>query len=457
MRKTDILHLVLGIVAGVFAGLNILLLIFALGNQGLLDNLSSNAKQIKFFIVSSGSMEPAIPVGSAILVIPKKVYSPGDIITFKQNGDKKTIITHRVRASADGLYSTSGDANKDLDRGQVKGDDILGKVAISVPYLGYLINYVKLPYGFLLFIIIPATIVIYEELKSIKKEIWKILRFERKQPPGFEGNSYFKTFSMIPIIGAILVFIAFSGAFFSDNEQSLGNILSAAEEFPTGGIGGGLVINEVLPKAICGDRDEDEDNEEEEGEGGHDDEDEHEEEEHGGVGGIGHFGNNNYEDDEEEEDDRRGGRDEDEDDDKDNGKVGWIELFNNSGESVNLKDFGLSDGQHTLNQITSEDLIIPPGGFVLLSRSKRIWKNCYSAHGAPTVKISGKIKLSKEFLMLLNSEEDGIDTVAWGLGTGLEPAEGESLEREPDGFDTATGTNFEPSDFEIKDPPNPGS
>ena len=223
-------------IAGFLFGFNILLLLTTPGNHNTLSDFYSNLKQVRFYIVSSGSMEPAISVGSAILTIPQKYYSPKDVVSFKLNGDKKTVVTHRIASLADGAYQTKGDANKTPDAWKVNKGDILGKVAISLPYLGYLINFVKLPYGFILLIIIPATIIIYEELRSIKKELVKVFKnlFARKKVSLETENSapFFKILSILPIIGATFIFVAMSGSFFFDSEKSINNILTAAASFP---------------------------------------------------------------------------------------------------------------------------------------------------------------------------------------------------------------------------------
>ena len=68
-------------------------------------------------IVRGGSMEPAVGVGS-VIIIDRDARDPvvGDIVSFREaNG---SIITHRVVAADAGTYETKGDANDvaDLER-----------------------------------------------------------------------------------------------------------------------------------------------------------------------------------------------------------------------------------------------------------------------------------------------------------------------------------------------------
>jgi len=187
---------------------------------------------LRLFIVLSGSMEPAIKTGGVVLVSKSPVYNIGDVITFKNTGN--TNVTHRVQYKfpESNEYLTSGDANKDFDNGKVNGENIVGKVIFTVPYLGYVGNFAKTPRGFILLVIIPATIIIYEELKSLKKEFDKLRAkalSKTNDPPPPKNNS--KITVLIPVIGALAIFVSVTISYFSDNEQSTNNILGAANSF----------------------------------------------------------------------------------------------------------------------------------------------------------------------------------------------------------------------------------
>lgn len=129
--------------------------------------------QYKAFVVQSGSMEPAIKTGSVVITKTEDNYKIGDIITFSLNGKSKEHITHRIINISD-KFETKGDANEEPDLWQADPTQIVGKSILSIPYLGYFADFVKTPKGFVLLVVIPTSIVIYEEMKSILRETKKI-------------------------------------------------------------------------------------------------------------------------------------------------------------------------------------------------------------------------------------------------------------------------------------------
>lgn len=184
------------------------------------------------FIVQSGSMEPSIKTGSAVITIKSDSYERNDVITFK-NANKATV-THRIQYKFDeeNNYLTAGDANKTLDQGKVSNQQIIGKVIFTLPYAGYVAGFAKTPKGFILLVIIPATIIIYEEFKYLKKELLKLTAKYKKRKDENGITARKNRFSMlIPVIGALMVVVSISSAFFLDHEKSLGNILGAAESY----------------------------------------------------------------------------------------------------------------------------------------------------------------------------------------------------------------------------------
>ena len=140
----------------------------------------------KIMSVMSGSMEPTIKIGELIIIRPGESYHVGDIIAFRSPGatSEKSVITHRISEETtpgnSTVYRTKGDANNTVDSNLVKKEDILGKYSFGIPYLGYLIGYVKTLPGLVIIIIIPATIIIYEEARKIGREAREIKK-RRKQ------------------------------------------------------------------------------------------------------------------------------------------------------------------------------------------------------------------------------------------------------------------------------------
>jgi len=228
----------------------------------------ANPDKFRALIVTSGSMEPAVKTGSVVFTVKTENYLPGDIVSFTIGEDSKNLITHRIihKIYDTGLnptYLTSGDANEDLDTWTLTDKNIKGKVIFTVPHIGYVANFAKEPTGFILFVIVPATIVVYEELKllisesinQLKKTIknlkqktlrlrsgqaLRLLRFHSGQVRSGQAinllpqkNNFVlpKAAIAIPIFGAAIVFVSITGSFFSDWEKSLGNIFSAATSF----------------------------------------------------------------------------------------------------------------------------------------------------------------------------------------------------------------------------------
>lgn len=94
------------------------------------------------YSVVSGSMEPAIPVGSLVYI---KDSAPEDmqvdeVIAFYGARDSNAIITHRVVENrvVMGEFITKGDANQTEDMNPVSYDNFIGKVVLSVPVIGKL-------------------------------------------------------------------------------------------------------------------------------------------------------------------------------------------------------------------------------------------------------------------------------------------------------------------------------
>ena len=138
----------------------------------------------RLFTVLSGSMEPAIKTGSMVLVSPQEKYIVGDVITFKTEAERnsrqpKETITHRITGiiMEEGMeeYITKGDANSSQDGGKVDKGLVVGKTVLTLPYLGYIGAYAKTQAGLIILVIIPATLIIYSEMVSIKNEIVKML------------------------------------------------------------------------------------------------------------------------------------------------------------------------------------------------------------------------------------------------------------------------------------------
>lgn len=101
---------------------------------------------IKSYVVISGSMEPAIPVGSLVYSreVEPSTLEAGDIIVFYSSDAGSTgdviPVTHRVVANdtATGQITTKGDANENNDISKVAYVNVVGRAVFHIPMLGYL-------------------------------------------------------------------------------------------------------------------------------------------------------------------------------------------------------------------------------------------------------------------------------------------------------------------------------
>ncbi len=144
----------------------------------LLVSIFPIAGNIKVLTVLSGSMEPAVHTGSVVIVKPITNYKVGDIITFGPNTKTQIPTPHRIAEirvqEGQTIYKTQGDANNAEDMKEVLGKDVIGKVYISAPYAGYVVDFVRKPIGLILVIVLPAVFIVYDEVKKIMKEIKKM-------------------------------------------------------------------------------------------------------------------------------------------------------------------------------------------------------------------------------------------------------------------------------------------
>lgn len=184
-------------------------------------------KGAKVYIVTSGSMQPAIKTGSLVIAIPQNNYLENDVITFSSG--PKTTTTHRIMhksypagIESDPLYQTAGDANKSFDTNHLLQKDIVGRVILSIPFVGLIMNLAKSPQGFILMVIVPATIIIYEELKSLVTVSKQA--FQKFSP---------KPLAIIPIVGALFILVSLTGAYLSDREISINNVIQTAISTPS--------------------------------------------------------------------------------------------------------------------------------------------------------------------------------------------------------------------------------
>jgi len=167
----------------------VVLMVFLIGTSFLSAmSMVPGPQKTKVFVVQSGSMEPSIKRGSIVFVRQLDRYVKGDVVTIKVGEEAdiknpKATITHRIIEIAEKddkeYLITKGDANNAPDLVEWDPSLVVGKVTLSVPYLGYPVGYAKTQTGFIVMIVIPATIIIYSEFLNIKKEVVNILNSKK--------------------------------------------------------------------------------------------------------------------------------------------------------------------------------------------------------------------------------------------------------------------------------------
>ena len=152
-------------VSGILVGLVVLLAVALVGVRVV---------GLQPFVVLSGSMEPTYHVGSLIYVkdVDYKQLKVGDPITYMLSQD--TVVTHRIievladEEDPDTLrYFTQGDANDTPDGTSVHYRNILGKPVFSIPYLGYVSNYIQNPPGMYVAIAAGALLILLVFLPDV--------------------------------------------------------------------------------------------------------------------------------------------------------------------------------------------------------------------------------------------------------------------------------------------------
>jgi signal peptidase len=125
------------------------------------------------YVVSSGSMIPALNVGDIVIVKDKDSFQTlqvGDIIVFKDPSGNDRTIVHRVYSITKDQYGvaiyTKGDNNSYPDSWVVRESHYIGKVVFTLPYLGRPIliiqPYLRYPLNYILILFFIVLIFVVE-------------------------------------------------------------------------------------------------------------------------------------------------------------------------------------------------------------------------------------------------------------------------------------------------------
>lgn len=366
----------------------------------------------KVLIVRSGSMTPTLPVGSLVAIRPKEAissplpavpqYATGDVISFRDSQNPKTVITHRVVSTKiqndQVFYETKGDANQDIDTNLVPQKNILGSSYISLPYLGSFFSFTKTKLGFFLLVLLPALFVILYEIWNIYKELQKNKSKSYSYIKNFQNKQRLTVSALVPFLAVSVIFTK-TDAFFSDTATSQNNTFVAAETFATPTTTptpatpgpGDVVIHEVYydlcsPAVDCGTEPQNE----------------------------------------------------------------WVEIYNKTSNPIVLTGWTLADNNSP--ETIPTGTTIPANGFLVITPETQTFNYW------PTVPNEKRIILGSHFgnglanagdrLTLKDNNGTTIDTISWEDDTtvlnpsidGASP--GHSIERSPLGQDTGSANDF---------------
>lgn len=126
------------------------------------------------YVIQSGSMEPSIMTGDIIAVKQESEYKQNDVVTFSDSSER--VITHRIieiQQDEDSQYITQGDANQSPDPHPIQRDQIIGKVILVIPKLGFAVAFAQSKTGIAILIGVPVILIIYDELRKVFAEVKK--------------------------------------------------------------------------------------------------------------------------------------------------------------------------------------------------------------------------------------------------------------------------------------------
>lgn len=145
---------------------------------------------LQVFSVLSGSMEPNYHVGSLIYVkeVDYHELKSGDVITFML--DEDLVATHRIvdvfpdQDDPSVLrYQTKGDANEAADGTLVHYKNVIGTPVFTIPYLGYVADFIQKPPGTYAAIAIGAVLLALMFLPDLFREEEPKKRGKYEKPP----------------------------------------------------------------------------------------------------------------------------------------------------------------------------------------------------------------------------------------------------------------------------------
>lgn len=127
-------------------------------------------------VILSGSMEPALSIDDLIIVKKCDDYDIGDIIVYQRNYE---LIVHRIVGIDGNNVITKGDANNIYDKA-IDISSIKGRVILTIPVAGKLIEFIKSPIGIIITISLSVFLYIYSNKKEKKIYDIEIIEIEEE-------------------------------------------------------------------------------------------------------------------------------------------------------------------------------------------------------------------------------------------------------------------------------------
>jgi signal peptidase len=121
------------------------------------------------YVVLSGSMEPEISPGDAVVVqsVDPASVEAGDVITYKRGSDAEPV-THRVvevvQQDGERAFRTQGDANEDPDPSPVAAETLVGEVWFTIPLVGHVVLFANTVLGRVVLVGLPLLALAVSEL-----------------------------------------------------------------------------------------------------------------------------------------------------------------------------------------------------------------------------------------------------------------------------------------------------
>ena len=160
--------------------------------------------------VATGSMRPAIPPGSLVIIhqVPLKSLQNGDVVTYKDLALPGATITHRVvqtkQVNGAPYFVTKGDANTVPDH-EIPGGLVLGKVVVHMPVVGRITAWGKTWLGLLILVAIPGALIIIDEIRRLKRALRETTPAESAQAtphrPGNRPTRIIVLFGLLTAVG----------------------------------------------------------------------------------------------------------------------------------------------------------------------------------------------------------------------------------------------------------------